>query len=186
MRDMGQGGWGPFKGLLGLPVSRWVVGRSLQGRYQQPVRTRERQRGVAGCMCVCLSWDCPSTRDEWRREAAVTWQARAIDPRLVAAIAQSHGTGWDEASWVDDDARKSSNKGFELRHQRLAGWTAVSRSDAPCTCTYGRLATRLLPDPSRAQRNMTRREQGQPAARGKTETRRVRPEAASERPEGGA
>jgi hypothetical protein len=65
----------------------------------------------------------------------VTWQPRAIDPCLVAAIAQSPKTGWDEVSRVDDDARKSSNKGFELRHQMLSGWTAVSRATSPCTCT---------------------------------------------------
>lgn len=47
----------------------------------------------------------------------MTWQSKAIDPCLVAAIAQSHKTGRDEVSRVDDDARKSSNKGFELRHQ---------------------------------------------------------------------
>ncbi|PTB62306.1 hypothetical protein BBK36DRAFT_1144745 [Trichoderma citrinoviride] len=155
---MGQGGWGPFKGLLGLPsgsISQAGGGQISPGAVPPPTSVYTRETDMrAGCIAL----------DEWRRGAAVTWQAEAIEPCLVAAIAQSHDTGQEGASWVDDDARKSSNKGFELRHQRLAVLVRVLVPRAS-------LATCLL----KTQHDMTTREQGQPTAREKRETRRVRP-----------
>ena len=128
-----------------MSISQVGGGQISPGAVPPPTSVYTRETDMrAGCMCVGLNWDCPSTLDEWRRGAAVTWQAEAIEPCLVAAIAQSHDTGQDGASWVDDDARKSSNKGFELRHQRLAGWAAVSRVNAPCTSTCAGTCTQSV------------------------------------------